>query len=223
MIVPSAIRPWISPTLRSLDQILVLVEHAGHVGQEQQPLGAERAGDRAGEGVGVDVVGLAVDPLRHRGEHRDQLAAEHLLEHGGVDLVGLADEAEVDDVLDVAAAAARVTLRAITMLPSLPHRPIARPPCGVDRADDLLVDRAGEHHLDDLDRRLVGDAQAGGELRLDAELVEHRADLRPAAVDDHRIDAGLLEQDHVAGEIARRSCSSPIAWPPYFTTIVASS
>ena len=72
----------------------------------------------------------------------------------------------------------------------------------VDRADDLLVDRARQHHFDDLHRRLVGDAQAGGELRLDAELGEHRADLRPAAVDDHRIDAGLLEQDHVAGEIA---------------------
>ena len=34
----------------------------------------------------------------------------------------------------------------------------------VDVADDLLVDRAGEHHLDDLDRRRVGDAQAVGEL-----------------------------------------------------------
>ena len=30
----------------------------------------------------------------------------------------------------------------------------------VDEADDLLVDRAGEHHFDDLDRGLVGDAQA---------------------------------------------------------------
>ena len=79
-----------------------------------------------------------------------------------------------------------------------------RPPAlRVDRADDLLVDRAGEHHLDDLDRRLVGDAQAAGEARFDAELLQHRADLRPAAVHDDRIDARLLEQHHVAREVAR--------------------
>ena len=70
-------------------------------------------------------------------------------------------------------------------------------------ADDLLVDRAGQHHFDDFDRRLVGHAQAVGEFRLDAQLGQHGADLRAAAVDHHRIDAGLFEQDHVAGEIAR--------------------
>ncbi len=43
----------------------------------------------------------------------------------------------------------------------------------VDVADDLLVDRAGQHHLDDLDGRRVGDAQARGELRLDAEPLQH--------------------------------------------------
>ena len=40
-------------------------------------------------------------------------------------------------------------------------------------------------------------------MRLDAELLQHGADLRAAAVHDDRIDAGLFEQDHVAGEIAR--------------------
>ena len=74
---------------------------------------------------------------------------------------------------------------------------------GVDRADDLFVDGAGQHHFDDLDRRLVGHAQAVGELRFDAELLQHRADLRTAAMHDDRIDAGLFEQDHVAREIAR--------------------
>ena len=77
------------------------------------------------------------------------------------------------------------------------------PADGIDHADDLLVDRAGEHHFDDLDGGLVGDAQAAGEGRLDAELGEHRADLRAAAMHDHGVDAGLLEQDHVAGELAR--------------------
>jgi hypothetical protein len=74
----------------------------------------------------------------------------------------------------------------------------------VDVADDLLVDRAGEHHLDDLDRGGIGDAQPGGELGLDAEALQHIADLRAAAMDHHRIDRGLLEQHDVAGKAARR-------------------
>ena len=40
-------------------------------------------------------------------------------------------------------------------------------------------------------------------MRFDAELLQHRADLRPAAVHDHRIDAGLLQKHHVLGEVAR--------------------
>ena len=36
----------------------------------------------------------------------------------------------------------------------------------VDGADDLLVDRAGEHHLDDFHRRLVGNPQAAGKTRI---------------------------------------------------------
>ncbi len=55
-----------------------------------------------------------------------------------------------------------------------------------DPADDFLVDRAGEDHLGDLRGLGVGDAQAIDELALDAELLEHRADLRPAAMDDDR-------------------------------------
>jgi hypothetical protein len=54
------------------------------------------------------------------------------------------------------------------MLPSLPHRLAAQADCLaaglVDEADDLLVDGAGQHHLDDFDGFGVGDAQAGGEF-----------------------------------------------------------
>ena len=74
---------------------------------------------------------------------------------------------------------------------------------GVDRADDLLVDRSGEHHFDDFHRRLVGDPETPGEVRLDAQLLQHHADLRTTAVHDDRIDAGLLQEHHVFGEVAR--------------------
>ena len=40
--------------------------------------------------------------------------------------------------------------------------------------------------------------------RLDAEPLEHRADLRPAAMHHHRIDRGLLQQHDVAREAARQ-------------------
>ena len=43
-----------------------------------------------------------------------------------------------------------------------------------------------------------------GKARLDAQLLQHRADLRPAAVNHDGIDAGLLEQHHVAREVAPR-------------------
>src|SRR5580693_6675847 len=49
-----------------LDEVSVLVEHPRNVGQEQEALGPERAGDGAGERIGVDVVGLAVGALRDR-------------------------------------------------------------------------------------------------------------------------------------------------------------
>ena len=39
-----------------------------------------------------------------------------------------------------------------------------------------------------------------GEFRLDAEPLEHLADLRPAAMHHHRVDGGLLHQHDVAGE-----------------------
>ena len=34
-------------------------------------------------------------------------------------------------------------------------------------------------------------------------LLQHRADLRPAAMNDDGIDTGLFEQNHVTGEIPR--------------------
>ena len=157
----------------------------------------------------VSALTLKVPPVgrgRQRRQHRDQFAADHLLEDGGVDLVGIADEAEIDHLLDVGiridhGAGDLLRLHHVAVLAAQADGLAAG---GVDVADDLLVDRAGQHHLDDLDGLLVGDAQAGGEFRLDAELLQHGLDLRAAAVHHHRVDGGLLEQHHVAREVARR-------------------
>ena len=56
----------------------------------------------------------------------------------------------------------------------------------VDQADQLALHLADEHHPDDVHRLGRGDPQAAPELRLDAEPVEHRGDLRAAAVHDDR-------------------------------------
>ncbi len=70
----------------------------------------------------------------------------------------------------------------------------------LDELDDLAIDLAAEHHLDDFHRLVVGDAQAVDEGRLLADARERRLDLRTAAVDDHRPHADVLEQHDVDRE-----------------------
>src|SRR6185312_17492715 len=70
----------------------------------------------------------------------------------------------------------------------------------VDQADDVLVDLAVEHHADDVDRLFRGDAQPGGELRLDSQPVQVPGDLRTAAVHDDGPQPGALEEHQVLRE-----------------------
>ena len=58
----------------------------------------------------------------------------------------------------------------------------------------------------------VGDAQAVDERALDLEPLEHLADLRPAAMDDDRVDADLLQQhDVLREELAERVVAHGVA------------
>ena len=70
----------------------------------------------------------------------------------------------------------------------------------VDQPDQLALDLADQHHPDHVHRLGRGDPQAAAELRLDAEPVEHRGDLRAAAVHDDRLEAGEAQEDDVLGE-----------------------
>ncbi len=115
---------------------------------------------------------------------------------------GLADEAEIDDLLDIGVRIADAALEPlgphqIGVLAGDADRLAA---FGVDGGDDLLIDRAGQHHLDHVDRLAVGDAQATLELRADIEPLEQRADLWAAAMHHDRVHAGLLDHHDVAGE-----------------------
>ncbi len=76
-----------------------------------------------------------------------------------------------------------------------------RPPAlGVDRLNEPLVHLARQNHLHHVDGCRVGDPLAVAELGRDREPPEKLVDHRAATVDDHRVDAHLLHQDHVAGE-----------------------
>ena len=65
------------------------------VGEVDELLGPERLGDGAGRGVGVDVVGLALDVGADGGDDRDEVLGQQPLEDAGVDVVDVADEAEL--------------------------------------------------------------------------------------------------------------------------------
>ena len=138
-----------------------------------------------------------------RGDHRNDVGTGQRLQKAGIDLLGLAHEAEIDLLL---AAGRRIAAGAQRALGPDQLAVATRDADGgatgpVDRRSQLLVDRPREDHLDDLDRLVVRDAQPVDEARLDREAVEHLGDLRAAAMDDDRIDADLLEQHDVAREL----------------------
>ncbi len=83
----------------------------------------------------------------------------------------------------------------------LARQPDREPARFVDECDEFFVDRARQHHLDDLDRRLIGDAQPVDERALDLQPLQHVADLRSAAMDDDRVHPDLLQQHDVVGEL----------------------
>ena len=179
-------------------QVAVLVEHADRVRHQHELLGKQRFGELAGDEVGVDVVGLAVAAHADRRDHRDEVARIEQLDDFRVDAVDLADEPDVDhlavDGLALQQHLPRVDERAV--LPGEADRLAA---LLVDEADDLLVELA-QHHLDDVHHPVVGDAHPLPEFALDAHLLQQVADLRAAAVDDHRIHPDELQHDDVARE-----------------------
>ena len=141
------------------------------------------------------------------------------------DRLRLADEAEIDHPLDVGIGidfAVRVTCSAKTMLPSLPERPTALPPSAlIAMTISLLIEPASTISTTST-VALVGDAEAAAELRLDAELLEHLADLRPAAM-HHDRPTPEVSRSVMSRAKALASSGSPMAWPPYFTTTILPS
>ena len=125
-----------------------------------------------------------------------------LVENLGVDVTDLADPAGIDDlfVAGFVFGAHRLELARADESVVLAREPDRPAPLVTDESDDLLVDLAAEHHLDDVHRGFVGDAKPGDERGADAHLFERGVDLRAAAVDDHHLDADVAEEADVLGE-----------------------
>ena len=70
-------------------------------------------------------------------------------------------------------------LRARKTRPSPPESPTAGWPCAPSDGDQSLVDAAAEHHQRGVAGFSIGDAQAGDELALLAQLLQGAGELRP--------------------------------------------
>jgi hypothetical protein len=121
----------------------------------------------------------------------DEARAHQLDDDVGGDVPHLADTADVDRL-----ARPRRDGRELVgedeavVLARQAHRAAA---VAADERHDVLVDGAREHHLDDAHGGVVGHPQAVDEARRDVGLLEHRANLRPAAVHDHDVDPDVLQ------------------------------
>ncbi len=188
-------RPDLRDT-RLVDQALRIRgvgEPAAHVGQEDRLHRAERDRDRRRRLVGVDVVGVALGVRADGGEHRDVVGRD-VDDDAGIDGVDLPDPA---DVLSPGRAAPRAAQQAAVVA----REPDRRLPVARDPQHDVGVQLADQDHLRDLDRRLVGDAQAADELDRHLEALHVGGDVRAAAVNDDRVDPDVLEQHDVAREL----------------------
>ena len=170
---PSAMRASASVDGQGVELAAVGVAHAVHVGHQDQLPGAEAAGEARGGVVGVDVADDALLVAGERRNHRHLAADEDRVDEVAAKADDVGDEAQARDALGDEQAAVH-----------------ARQAHGVARRGraarhQLAVDDAAKDGGGDLERGLVGDAEAAFELALDAEPVEPLGDPLAAAVHEH--------------------------------------
>ena len=166
------------------------------IGEHQQLLGAQRLGQRRGCGVGVDVVDHPVGVRGDRRHHRNTACSNEIPHSAGVDLLDVADQPDVGvDAVDADAAPDRGEQVGV-----LPGDADGVRAVRVDEVDQFPADLAEQHHADHLEHLRGGDPEAALEFTGDAELLQHRADLRAAAVDHHGMHAAVAQEHHIGGE-----------------------
>ena len=197
-----------------------LVEHAGRRAGDDEPARAEPRGQVSGHRVGVDVQQLPVRgrrrctprPARTRPAAAPRAPACRRRRPAGPRARG---RPAVRRPCDAAAPASDKPAPAVGAREA--HRRHAR---GAERRDEPRVDGAGQHRHDDVERGVVGDAQAVHLTLLDAGGLQRRVDLLAAAVDDDQRDgvrrAALTMSAMAATTPAMRDGSSSSS-PPNFS------
>ena len=153
-------------------------------------------GQRSRCGVGIDVVRDPIAVPSHRRHHRDQAVVEQPRDEVRPD---------VDDVADLPDVHGLAGHDGVASLGGEQVRILARHPDRVrtvlvDEAHELALDLADEDHPHDVHDLRRRHPQAALELRVDPEAREHRADLRAAAVHDHRPQSREPQEHDVLGE-----------------------
>src|SRR5882672_5458039 len=180
------------------DVLAVIAHDPLHIGQMNELLGQERGGHVPGHEVGVDIVRLAPRAYSHGGDDGNEAARLEDADGLGIDALDLSHQPDVGE------GAVGLTVHALSradhgaVLAGEPHGTAA---VQIDQPDDLLVDLAHQHHLDDLHRLGIGHPHPAHEFRLLAQALHEGPDLRAASVDDHRPHPDQPEEDHVAGEL----------------------
>ena len=158
---------------------------------------------------------LKVSPLRadaDRRDHRNDLGLHDRVQYFGIDLFRLADKAQIDRPC---LAGQRVVLVSASLrdhqLPSLPDRPTARPPAALMPVTICLLIEPVSTISTTSTAAWSVTRSPSMKRRWNVELLEHGADLRPAAMHHDRIDAGLLHQDDVLGEIVGAAAGHGVA------------
>src|SRR5690606_11710940 len=147
-------------------------------GAEHELLGLQCRAETGRNGVCIDVEQRAFVVRRYRAHDGHQAVVEPLLQDSGIDEIDVADEAVIDDLpLDLHG-------RTLVCAHETGIHDAHDARVDVEYAADaqaLRVDESVHHHARHYHQRLVGDAPAGNEPRLDAERFLYLRELRPAA------------------------------------------
>ena len=168
------------------------------VGEHDELLGPHGDGDGGGGRIGIDVQdgGRVRHDGRDRRDDGNAALVEQFDDAARIDIDDVADQPDVDS-LPVDGGQALAGAQHPPVLTGDPHR---RRVGLVEEGDELALDRAGEHHAHDIHDLRGGHAQPALELRGDTQALEHRTDLRSAAVEDDRPQPHLVEEEDIGRE-----------------------
>mmetsp|Transcript_25698 Transcript_25698/g.40521 ORF Transcript_25698/g.40521 Transcript_25698/m.40521 type:complete len:236 (-) Transcript_25698:338-1045(-) len=200
---PVRLQPCHLVQLDLAQELLVLVQHAGHVREQQQPGGAQRARDRAGGGVGIDVQRLPLRGDAHGGDHRDQPRRDHVLDQLYIDRNWLSNKTQVKGRAEAGAGVGDHLLQLlgqdqVVVLAGEPQRPPAR---AFDTGYNILIYGPRKHHLSNPNCILISDPQPLNKCTFNVQFFQHLGNLGATTMHNHWIHSTLLQEHNILREV----------------------